>query len=182
MRLHSVFILFHLAKAELLLSVWSKLILNSHTHTRTLTHIQKHTQMNQTGICKGYRTDIWWVSEGCNDLFCFYWNIELLWRPLTVCVCVVCVCVCLCVLCVFVCACTRRSTTAVKNKWGRCVPWVSVECQSSLPLHLTASTQMVRHLVRPLTHTHTHTHTHLYTHKVCYSECCMYKFKVQDVS
>lgn len=82
-----------------------------------------------------------------------------------------------------VCACTCRSTTAVKNKWGRCVPWVNVECQSSLPLYLTASTQMVRH-----THTHTHIFSHFYIiwiirldKKKRYT-CLIFKPHIQDSS
>ena len=40
----------------------------THTHTHTHTHT-KPAQINHSGICKGYRTDIWWISEGGNDLF-----------------------------------------------------------------------------------------------------------------
>lgn len=64
----TLYMWFLLAKVELLFSVQDKLNLSMHTHTHTHTLTQKRTQMNQSGICKGYRTDIWWVSEGRNDL------------------------------------------------------------------------------------------------------------------
>lgn len=98
------------------------------------THRETQAQMIQSAICKGYRTGIWWVSVGCNDLSAATEIFNYCVHQITVCVC------------------AFRCITAVKNKWERCVPWVNVESQSSHPLHLTASTLMVRKHLHPRIH------------------------------